>query len=570
MSASDPDHPPPVERGREALARGDLSAAQAAADERLAANARDLGALELRYRLQKKRGQAAEAVQTLDAVLDADPRAEWAYNELVQIFMAHGRLAEAGEVARTALRVNPGSAHGHNLFGLVLSEMNDLPPGEWHFRRALELSGAHAPYFMNLALNLLKQGRPDEADGYFRAAHELAPQDPKTLAHWSTLYEARGDLKRAQELLALTEALSSPEQVSLLRANYLARTGERARALALLDSATNLGGNAQLQRGRLREHAGRYAHAWHDFTEGKRKLAREAGGLEYKRQAVAGLFGLCREFFTRENLAALPRAPRRVELPQPIFILGFPRSGTTLLEQILCSHSRVRAGGELTFLAELRERLAGQLLPGAEGYPANLARSWSADRHYVATLFRDYYYARAAQYGLLQGGRPFFTDKMPFNEIELPLLKMAFPAAKIVRLVRHPLDVCVSMLANNMTHGFGCAYRVEDIAHHLAAVFELVEHYGRHLDSAEHVLRYETLVADQAAETRRLLEYLGLPFEEACLRFHENRRYAPTPSYAQVAEPLNDSSIGRHQHYPAQLRPYRALLAPLLSKYGYS
>lgn len=566
-ASSSPD--PLIARGREAFARGDLPRAATAAEERLKAAAGDIDALELRYLVQKRRGQVREAIETLDAVIGIDPGLEWPYNELVEIFMAHGKLAEAAEVARAALRRNARSADAHNRFALVLSEMNDLPPGEWHFRRALELGGAHPPYLMNLALNLLKQGRPDEADGYFSEAHALDPRDAKTLAHWSTLYEGRGDLKRAQELLERAAAVSAPEQVSLLRANFLARVGQTQGALAILDGAPKLAGDAQLQRGRLRERAGRYPEAWQDFTEGKRKLAREGGGLEYRRQAVEALFGLCRQFFTRDNLAALPRAPVRPDVAQPIFILGFPRSGTTLLEQIISSHSQVRAGGELPFLAELRERLASELLPGPEGYPGNLARSWSADRHYVATLFRDYYFARADQYGLLQGRRPFFTDKMPFNEIDLPLLKMAFPQAKIVRAVRHPLDVCVSMLANNMTHGFACAYRVEDIAQHLAAVFALVEHYARECEPAEHVVRYELLVADQIGETRRLLEYLGLPFEDACLRFHENRRFAPTPSYAQVAEPLNDSSIGRHQHYREQLQPFRGQLSTLLAKYGY-
>jgi|HubBroStandDraft_4_1064222.scaffolds.fasta_scaffold00675_6 Tfp pilus assembly protein PilF len=567
MSSSPPPHPVIV-RGREALGRGDLPGAEDAAAERLKSAAGDIDALELRYLVQKQRGQALEAVKTLDAVIGTDPRTEWAYNELVQIFMTHGRLADAAEVARTALRVNPGSAHGHNLFGLVLSEMNDLPPGEWHFRRALELSGPHAAYLTNLALNLLKQGRADEADGYFAAAHELAPQEAQTLAHWSTLYEGRGDLKRAQELLERAAAVSSPEQVSLLRANYLARSGRRADALAILDAATTLAGDAQLQRGRLRERAGRYPEAWQDFAAGKRKLAREGGGLEYKAQAVEALFGLCRQFFTRANLAALPRAATRCDVPQPIFISGFPRSGTTLVEQIVCSHSHVRPGGELTFLGDLM-RLAAELLPGAERYPGNLARSWTADRHYVAALFRDYYLARAEQYGLLKGAQTFFTDKMPFNEIHLPLLKMAFPGARIVRVVRHPLDVCVSMLANNMTHGFACAYRIEDITHHLAAVFDLVEYYGRESDPGAYTLRYESLIADQCGETGRLLEYLGLPFEEGCLRFHENRRYAPTPSYAQVTEPLNDSALNRHQHYAPQLQPYVSRLAPMMTKYGY-
>jgi hypothetical protein len=259
----------------------------------------------------------------------------------------------------------------------------------------------------------------------------------------------------------------------------------------------------------------------------------------------------------------------RRDTPQPIFITGFPRSGTTLIEQILCSHSSVRAGGELTFLDDL-QRLANDLLPDAAGYPDNLAQSWTADRHHIAPLFRDYYLARAGQSGLLSGGKAFFTDKMPFNEVNLPLLKMIFPQAKIIHAVRHPLDVSVSILSNNMTHGFACGYRIEDITRHLAAVFALTEHYRTVLEPGDFVLKYESLIEDQAGQTRKLLEYLGLPFEEACLRFHENPRYAPTPSYAQVTEKIHGGSINRHQRYAQFLQPYARRLEPMMARYGYS
>src|SRR6185369_2676227 len=139
--------------------------------------------------------------------------------------------------------------------------------------------------------------------------------------------------------------------------------------------------------------------------------------------------------------------------------------------------------------------------------------------HYTATLFRDYYLARAEAQGLLKSKEGYFTDRMPFNEIYLPLIKMAFPNAKLVRVVRHPLDVCVSMLSNNMAHGFHCDYRIDDISNHLTAVHDLVEHYGKELELNELVLRYETLVADQEGQTRKLLDYLGLPFDPACLAF---------------------------------------------------
>jgi Tfp pilus assembly protein PilF len=560
---------PLVLRGRDALARGDLRAAEAAAEERLKTAGRDVNALELRALVQQRRGQFGQAARTLDTVIGIDRRADWAFNDLVQLFMTHGKVGDAEKVARAALRANPDNPQGHNLFGYILSEMNDLPSGEWHFRRALALAGPQGAFLMNLGLNLMKQGRTAEADGCFAQAHDLDPRDLKTLAYWSTLHEGRGDLKRAQELLARAEAVSSADQVSLLKANYLARTGKHQEAFAVFNSFTELSGAGYLERGRLNDRVGRYAEAWQDFVEGKRRLAAEGSGLKYKKDVVEGLFNRCGQFFTRENINLLPKAPLRPDVPQPIFIVGFPRSGTTLIEQILCSHSSVRAGGELTFLDDLR-KLAVDVLPDPEGYPENLGQTWTADRHHVASLFRDYYLARAEASGLTSGGKAFFTDKMPFNEVNLPLLKMIFPKARIIHAVRHPLDVCVSIMSNNMTHGFACGYRIEDITHQLAAVFALTEHYRSALEADDFLLKYETLIGDQAGQTRKLLEYLGLPFEEACLRFHENPRYAPTPSYAQVTEKIHAGSVNRHGHYAQFLQPFVGRLRPMMDRYGYS
>jgi tetratricopeptide (TPR) repeat protein len=565
---------PQVAQAREAFDRGDIAAAMAAAEARLKVAPKDIDALELRYLAQHQRGEIAKAAETLHAVIAIDSTADWAFNDLTTLLSTHGRRAEADQVARAALRANPRNGEAHHLFGTLLSELNDLPSGEWHFRRALELAGEQPPILSNLALNLMQQGRTEEAERYFAQADALAPGDLKALAYWSKVYEVRGEMQRAEEMLNRAEAASSAADVNLLRATYLARAGRPQEALAILDAAPVLNGDGQLERGRLHDRLGQHQQAWQDFVAGKRKLAAAAGGLEYRADAVEAFFARLKSFFTRERLALLPRAKVRADVPQPIFITGFPRSGTTLVEQILSSHSQVRAGGELPFLGELR-KIALHLLPaGAEPFPENLAQGMTADNRYVATLFRDYYLARAEQYGLdggeaPAGSRVFFTDKMPFNEIWLPVLRMAFPDAKIVHVMRHPLDVCVSMMSNNFTHGFNCGYRIEDIAHHLAAVSDLMEHYRTELALEDFTLRYESLVADQVTETRRLLDYLGLPFEEACVRFHENRRYAPTPSYAQVTEKLNDRSIARHVHYAGQLRPIGPQLSRTMAASGY-
>jgi tetratricopeptide (TPR) repeat protein len=544
---------PLVLRAREALARSEIKSAEAAVEERLKTAGRDVNALEVRYLIQKHRGQLGEAARTLDAVIGINARADWAYNELIQLLMNHGKSADAEQVARAALRANPANSQAHNVFGLILSDMPDLPAGEWHFRRALELtSQPQAAFLTNLANNLMKQGRIEEAQGYFSRALELAPTDVRTLTSWSTLCEERGDLARAGELLDRAEAASSPAEVALQRARLLARAGKCEESIALINAGKTLTGEGQLARGRLQERLGRYEEAWQDFVAGKRKLAAEAGGLQYKADAVEALFGRFKEFFSRANFDRLPQAALRPDAPQPIFIMGLPRSGTTLVERIVSGHSTVTAGGELSFLSELR-KVASDLLPAPQPFPENLAQSWTADRHYAATLFRDYYLARAERYGLLRSGKAFFTDKMPFNEVYMPLLKMAFPQAKIVHVMRHPLDVCVSTLSNDVTQGFNCGYRIEDTAHHLAAVFDLFEHYRHELDLRDYVLQYEALVAAPAGQTRKLLDYLELPPEEGC------------PGFGK----LSDSAVNRHRHYAQHLRPFVTRLRPMMSAYGY-
>ena len=555
------DSPHPlVAQGRAALERGDLAATSTAAEARLRAAPADTDALELRYLVHQQRGEIEKAVQALQAAIATNPPPDWAFNDLIPLLFNANRRAEAEEVARAALRANPFNAQAHTHFGTLLSELNDLPSGEWHFRRALEIAGPHPAILQNLALNLMQQGRTEEANTRFAEADRLEPRNLKTLAHWSKLYEVQGNLTHASELLDRAQAASSAKDVNLLRAGYLARSGRAQEALAILDSAGTLNGDGQLERGRMLDRLGRYDEAWNDFTEGKRKLAAEAGGVSYQAEAVDAFFVRLKAFFTRERFALLPRAALRADVPQPLFIMGFPRSGTTMVEQMLTSHPLVRAGGELSFIGELRA-LSQSLTPSKESFPENLGSALTADLRYIATLFRDYYFARAEASGLTSGTHRFFTDKMPFNEIWLPVLRMAFPHAKIVHIVRDPRDVCVSMMSHHLTHGFNCGYRIEDIVHQLGAVSDLVRHYRDVLGLSDFTLRYEALVTNQEAETRRLLDYIGLPFDAACLRFHENRRYAPTPSYAQVSEKLNDRSVGRHRKYTRQLHPFETQLA---------
>ena len=203
--------------------------------------------------------------------------------------LARGDLAGAYSAAQVALRADPRDALAHALLGIVLSETNDLSSGEWHFRRALELGEPQAPWLVNLAINLIRQGRAEEAEALFGRADELAPGNLQVLAQWSRLHEMRGNLQRADELLDRAAAASSASDVELLRVTYLIRRGRHQEALAALEAAPGPSGDAQLERGRLYEQLGRHREAWRDWMEGKTKLAAQAG-IEYQARAVEAFF----------------------------------------------------------------------------------------------------------------------------------------------------------------------------------------------------------------------------------------------------------------------------------------
>src|SRR5690348_9325389 len=220
---------------------------------------------------------------------------------------------------------------------------------------------------------------------------------------------------------------------------------------------------------------GRYDDAWEAFVEGKR-LAREMSGNAYLDQHAKALIDRLRGFFTAGRLRMLPRAGVHSGVAQPIFILGFPRSGTTLVEQTLSAHPKIAAGDELPLIHEITA-IMPRMLASPLGYPEALAELWMGDQREGLDNLRDYYLQKVRQMGVLRQGATRFTDKMPLNETHLGLIALIFPEAPLIHVLRHPLDIMVSAFSNQFTHGFCCAYELETAAHHYVRVMDLVRHY---------------------------------------------------------------------------------------------
>lgn len=498
-----------------------------------------------------------------------------------QFFVRQADPAGALFHARMLVRLAPLDPISHKLMGSAFLESSREKPAEYHFRKALEIDGDPelAPRRMTpaeigevealLALALRGQGRIDEARALYHRLGARWPNDPRLLIEWARLEEADRKFDAAAALLdrAAAAAPGTPA-IAAARATLFRRRNQPEAALDLL-AQTDEAHRDLLQQGQILDSLGRYDEAFQAFAGFKQQL-RERTGQTYQAERAETLVRELRAFFTPGRTRMLARAGVRQNGPQPIFIIGFPRSGTTLLEQTLSCHPDIAAGDELPIIGHIADH-SQQLLGSPGEYPKSLSELWLGDRAGFIDSMRDQYLNEAAQIGALDPSKRWFTDKMPLNETHLGLIHLLFPQSPILHLVRHPLDVVLSVFSNALTHGFYCATALESAAAHYALIADLIAHYRSVIPGLRyHAVRYEDLVADQERVVREALAFIGAPFDPATLSFHENARYARTASYAQVTEKLYDRSVYRHRQYRRHLAPVVPVLAPAIERLGYA
>ncbi len=534
-------------------------------------------ALLLLYQVRARQGEAKAAEALIKRAVRIDPNQIWPTNELTFLLYRKGERGAAEHHARNAIRIAPRNARSHSMMGAILTDANRNLSGEYHYRRAIELAGDDASLYANLALNLKQQGRVEESEEYYKKADELDPENINTLLGWARMEEARRNIDAAWEVLGRAEATGKrPAAIALSKAILHGRQKEYDKAIEVLDGLGSSDESLEndptsshlLEKGRLYDRLGRYDDAWDCYVRGK-NMVRETSGNSYRDQFAENNAKRLKTFFTGGRLELMPRAERREGVSQPLFVVGFPRSGTTMVEQTLTAHPKICAGDELTFVGDLT-RFTSQMLNSPMSYPESLADLWIGENLGGLDHMRDWYLGKVRRLGILEDGANWFTDKMPLNESNLGFISLLFPQSPIIHLIRHPLDVVVSVFSNYLTHGYFCAFALETAARHYALTMDLVFHYRDNVEMKYLPIKYEDIVADQEKHVREMLEFIGEPFDDRCLNFHENARYARTASYAQVTERLYSSSAFRYRNYLKHLQPIMPIVQPWIDRLGYS
>lgn len=415
----------------------------------------------------------------------------------------------------------------------------------------------NSPRYLDMAGTIYTHiGMPERALPLYRRANELQPGIPLFQANLAACDVYLGHLEEAK---ALYQALIAHTPSHQRNHYYLARLGKAADSAHVeqMKSVLHDNGLPPDRNVFLYYAIGKELEDLEEWDEAFRyyRMAGDAVAsvARYDVSSDLELIDRIIETCSAEWLAG-GRAPPAAAAPdrRPIFVVGLPRTGTTLTERILASHSQVQSVGETQFLQMTLRQLSGVETVEAMT-PAMIPAAARQDPARIAEG-----YLNAVRYRL--GDEPMFVDKLPFNFLYLGFIARAWPDAGMVYLRRHPMDTCFAMYKQVFTWAYKFSYTLEGLGRYYVAHHRLVEHWKRVLGARLIEVEYEALVSDQEAQTRRLLDRLGLPFEPACLEFEKNEAASATASSVQVREKIHRRSVGRWRHFERQLQPLREIL----------
>ena len=490
-------------------------------------------------------GQTAEAEQAYKSSLALEPDRAGALFGLAALLVTSSRPQAGLDLLDRGCRLYPEDPRGPRLLGRMYLEQGLLGGAIQSFERAVTLAPDDPDARADLGLALQTAGHSDRARACYRQVLEARPDHDTALRGLARLAELAG--QPAELIPKLEPVVQSGQASGELVAVYgrlLAQADRRDEALELLRewlAATTADGDRMpllFQLGQLYDVADRPEDAMGCLLEANR-LKQAAFDSEHYRAMVDRLLGC----FSAAAVGRLPRS--QLDDGRPVFIVGMPRSGTSLTEQILASHPGVAAAGERSELGLLALATAGD----GRVYPESVEQLTPGQ---IAAMGRHYLDAVCPP-----GPGPVrVTDKMWQNFEYLGLAELMLPGARVIHCVRDPLDCGLSCFFQHFFgSGVAFSYDLADIGAFMVQYQRIMAHWQRVLRLPMFELRYETLVAEPEATIRALLAFLDLPWDPVCLEFHRHRREVRTASFDQVRRPLYQSSVGRHQRYRRWLTP---------------
>jgi tetratricopeptide (TPR) repeat protein len=535
-------------------------------------------ALRVLYEIRRAENKAkpAETLARRLAALPAENGAQGtaANLQLAQLLVGQSRHAEAEAPARAAIKFSPRDATAHHVMGVILTETGQWAAGETHYRRALALlERDDGMVLANLAWNLKLQGRLDEAAQSYERALLIKPDNVRGIGGFAQVEAARGQLPRAAALL--DEALTTwptDRTLGLLRALTDLQAGNPDGVLARLSAAPetllpaeiSAKGQALAQKNQLAE-----ATAMHAL--GKR-MQRERYNQRYEPEETAKKAEAYKAYFTADKILPLPRA-KNTESLTPVFLLGFPRSGTSLLEQMLARVEDFAPADGYAPLSALTARIPH--MTGGAAYPEALGDTLIGDGQSVPQKLRREHLENLRQSGIVTTQR-YVTDRAADNHWHLGLIKLLFPESPIIHVIRHPYDVLLANFAQDRRLEANAGISLMTLARHYDFTMNLIKHFRGQLTLRYFPVRYEDMVADPLAVLRETVAFIGAdarPPDEFSLRANAFFATPRIPAHSVAQMPIHGRARFKYRAYEALMpnlfSEVKSVIEPWIAELGY-
>jgi predicted Zn-dependent protease len=548
--------------GDQLTSAGDAAGADEAYAWHIKTSTNDPRLLEAAAALVENQIPQAEAL--LRAHLGKFPTDVAAIRMLAEAAARLRRFRDAETLLERCLELAPSFSGARHNYAVVLHRQNKPAEALREIEALLALEPANPGYNNLKAAILVRIGEYQQSIEIYEAVLAAYPQQPKIWMSYGHALKTKGRepdsiaayRKSIEMRPSLGEAYWSLANLKTFRftpADLEAMRREHHNDALAEDDRYHL----HFAMGKALEDAGAYAESFENYAQGNR-IRRNS--IRYAAKEMTTHVRRSKALLSREFFAQ--RAGYGAAALDPIFIVGLPRAGSTLLEQILSSHSQVEGTMELPDIPAIAKTLSG-VGGNSQGsnYPEALAPLSAAE---CRALGERYLSQTRIQ---RKTGAPFFIDKMPNNFAHIGLIHLALPNAKIIDARRHPLACCFSGFKQHFARGQNFSYSLEDIGRYYRDYVELMAHFDAVLPGRIHRVIYESMVADTESEVRRLLAYCNLPYEEGCLRFYENERAVRTASSQQVRQPIFSDAVDHWRHYEPWLAPLKDALGPVLESY---
>jgi tetratricopeptide (TPR) repeat protein len=548
--------------GDHLVATGDLAGADAAYARHIKASTRDPKLLSAASALVE--GRIAQAEALLRAHLKQYPTDVAAIRMLAEVAARLGRNTDAEVLLERCLELAPSFHPARHQYAIVLQRQNKAAAALRQLDQ-LEKIDPRNPSYRNLkAVVLVKIGEYQESIEIYAEVLATHPEQSKLWLMYghalSTAGRERDGIAAYRKCIQLAPRFGEAYWSLANLKTFRFSAQEKQDMLAQLAS-DDLSAEDRLHfdfaMGKALEDEADYAASFEHYASGNR-LRRSQ--LAYAADEMSSFVRESMELFTADFFAS--RAGYGCPDVDPIFVVGLPRSGSTLIEQILASHPSVEGTMELPDILAMAGALAGKRKPSEPSrYPGELANlSAAACRELGERYIRDTRIQRKTP-------KPLFIDKMPNNFLHIGLIRLVLPNAKIIDARRHPLACCFSTFKQHFAEGHRYSYSLEELGRYYREYVLLMDHFDRVSPGAVYRVIHEHLIDDTETEVRRLLSHCGLPFDAACLKFYENTRPVRTPSAQQVRRPINREGIEQWRHYAPWLEPLREALGDVIDAY---